>query len=106
MTARPVSYADARVWLKVEVHPLFPTSRVGPSLLQQEIALASPALWASLTRRRRSGRPAGGAILDEILSTALQWPLERRLGKGKQKERNLVIHVEEDNVSQCWLRPG
>ena len=63
-----------------------------------EVAQASPALWEKLTARRRARRKnteAEDAEDDELetVGVAVEWPQDRRLGKGK--ERSLVVWVTQ-----------
>lgn len=81
--------------IKVEVIPIFPAFEAPSSSTTSthcDIALASPALWAKLTRRSRRD-----AAADEVF-IAVNVPQDRRLSvKGKHKA--LVLQVERDTVS-------
>ncbi len=75
-----------------------------------EVAWASPALWMKLQaqanqkRRRREGYVVETEDGGERMGVAVEWPEDRRSGKGK--ERSLVVWVRqvEQEVSDSILR--
>ncbi|WRT70350.1 uncharacterized protein IL334_007348 [Kwoniella shivajii] len=77
-----------RPWrpLRAEVHPLFSSS--SKSTDYSQVAQASSPLWDRL----RSSTPREG-LEESKLAVAIEWPEDRRLGKGK--ERSLIIWVEQ-----------
>ncbi|RXK37810.1 hypothetical protein M231_04900 [Tremella mesenterica] len=90
--------------VQTQVHPLsaHPNLPSSSSQSSAQVGLASPALWQRLKALQDPSRledpqhsrpfPSSPSRID----VAIEWPEERRVGKGKQ--RALVVWIEEDET--------
>ena len=97
-----VGYHRSRyITAKVHALPSVGVRNDSPSSSQtsrDEIAWANPALWIKLNNQRKASSKSwednDGDEVDlepDSMSIAIEWPDDRRLGKGKS--RNLVVWV-------------
>ncbi|WWC94829.1 hypothetical protein V866_001679 [Kwoniella sp. B9012] len=87
----PDSYRPIRP-ISTEIHPLL-SSPSSSTNTQTQIGRVSSSLWTALTSSIRKDSQAGDL---QRVGVAIEWPEDRRLGKGKQ--RSLVIWVEKSGI--------
>ncbi|KAK6909470.1 hypothetical protein I203_103489 [Kwoniella mangroviensis CBS 8507] len=80
--------------ISTEIHPLL-SSPSSSTNTQSQIGQASSSLWTALTSSIRNHSKAGDL---QRLGVAVEWPEDRRLGKGKQ--RSLVVWVEKLGIEE------
>ncbi|WWD03593.1 hypothetical protein V865_001647 [Kwoniella europaea PYCC6329] len=101
----PDSYRPIRP-ISTEIHPLL-SSPSSSTNTQTQIGRVSSSLWTALTSSIRKDSQAGDL---QRVGVAIEWPEDRRLGKGKQ--RSLVIWVEksgieaESNEKRLFVHPS
>ncbi|WVQ67038.1 uncharacterized protein L199_005231 [Kwoniella botswanensis] len=90
----PDSYRPIRP-ISTEIHPLLSSSPSSSANTRSQIGQASNSLWTALTSSTRKDSQAGDL---QRVGVAIEWPEDRRLGKGKQ--RSLVVWVEKSRIEE------